>query len=1132
MNKGLKIVIWVLCFLAILFFVASAALPTWISTPSGTQTLLRWINSRIDGELTLGKVELNWLGKQRIEHFALKDKGGSLQASFQSFETDTKLLYLALGGRSFKRTVLEKPYLYIVSKTEEEIEKERKKSKRVKAEHRKCNFPFFEDALLVVNGTIIFVPKKVSPITISEINIDKKSLGEHIQIHGKTTEQGRKEGSVAIEALLLKKQFQAKVNIVDFPLAVLDELDQSTFYTDALGPSLNVDLHIEKNATLAIHGAATSDNLTAYIAGNTENNRFILNPQTQLKLTLTPLFFKQLIDEKQRGNWELASKTDLEIHVEKGSFPLTLKRPDFKEIILQASGKINRAELHHSSLGGYSLNQFDLSMTMLNNLEISYQGEIQGKEATKLEGNFSITPESDVLFNSTFKGFPVTLLSLVSPELEKNIRTLFGMQFDLECNGTFLDNNLNALCLLSSPATQLKGTLQGTLPKLDFVIEGTHSIYGKKSKVLGNSVDFAFDGNALFEENSLSLPFIKGKISNPYFNFDLRGRIGEAGESIVPEQIQLIATGLIHKLPISESALQNGTCFIQVDGSKNLILAKAEAEGIDIDIEVQHFIQNGEIDLDEAKILFSSNLKNFPLNAISPFIFEDLDLSTYFGPTLSMQAKGSYTPHQEPRLTLDLNAQGTGFTTSLALSVDGILTVNQDKPSYIYWEITPERYAALMQSFHLNPLYEPTFFLTRTTQLELKISQFTCPTTLSGDISHIICQSGFVGEINLGTAVFRSRASQESIIFQKTGGSIKGENFSEAIDLILSGEIMASNVPSSEKSAFAFDGKMLQLLTKEGKLNREGLTVTGVLSLDLLPVRPITEIIPLNPETRATLQALLGELLNARLYGEVSQLSGPLTVDIKSSNLKVKLPLQLQHQMIYLRDNVDAEITLTEAVNETLLKDVNPLLIAGAHSDHPLKLHIDAQGFMFPLSPYSLQGVRIGRAVLDIGRIRVRSAGQVQALMEFLKAKEVSPEGYMEAWFTPIYITLQEGVATYRRFDALFAGNVHIAMWGSINLLNDHVNMTLAIGPSTLQERFKIKGLSKRDMFHVKMRGTTNKLELDWSAASTRIAFLVARTATGQLGSLIGGILESLLPSLGEEPSPAPTTDPFPWEFK
>src|SRR5262249_41106927 len=158
---------------------------------------------------------------------------------------------------------------------------------------------------------------------------------------------------------------------------------------------------------------------------------------------------------------------------------------------------------------------------------------------------------------------------------------------------------------------------------------------------------------------------------------------------------------------------------------------------------------------------------------------------------------------------------------------------------------------------------------------------------------------------------------------------------------------------------------------------------------------------------------------NARIYGEISQLSGPLTIDIKASNFKATLPLQLHPQAIYLRDYVDAEITLTPEVNETLLKDINPLLIAGAFSDHPIRVVIDQQGVVIPIRPYSLQGVQIARATIDIGKIRVCNGGQLQGLMHFLKAAEVAPDGTMEAWFTPIYMSLQQGVASYQRFDAL-----------------------------------------------------------------------------------------------------------------
>jgi hypothetical protein len=238
----------------------------------------------------------------------------------------------------------------------------------------------------------------------------------------------------------------------------------------------------------------------------------------------------------------------------------------------------------------------------------------------------------------------------------------------------------------------------------------------------------------------------------------------------------------------------------------------------------------------------------------------------------------------------------------------------------------------------------------------------------------------------------------------------------------------------------------------------------------------------------------------------------------------------LKKNALYLRDYIDAEITLTQAVNETLLKDISPILIVGAYSDHPLKIYIDPQGFMLPIRPYCLENMQIGNAVFDIGKIRVRNGGQIQSLMQFLNAKDISPDGFMEAWFTPIYMSVHNGVASYKRFDALLASNVHIAMWGGVNLGNDHVNMTLAIAPKTLYERFKIKGLTKKEMFEVQMSGTTSKLELDWSSAYSRIAWIVARNATGQIiGNILGGILEQLVTKPGAE-LPPPTTDPLPWE--
>src|SRR5262249_4419790 len=159
--------------------------------------------------------------------------------------------------------------------------------------------------------------------------------------------------------------------------------------------ALSSDLHFEKEegSSLIIDGTINSANLTAYIEGATADHKFSLSPKTHLEFTLTPALFKTLIDEKERKNWELASKTLVKVDIEKAIFPLVRDPSTFKEIILQAKFSIDRAELHHQNLGSYSLKSFQGIIIAQQNLEISYSGEIQGKEYTKLSGNISVTPE-------------------------------------------------------------------------------------------------------------------------------------------------------------------------------------------------------------------------------------------------------------------------------------------------------------------------------------------------------------------------------------------------------------------------------------------------------------------------------------------------------------------------------------------------------------------------------------------------------------------------------------------------------------------------------------------------------------------------------------------------------------------
>ncbi|MCH9626252.1 MAG: hypothetical protein S4CHLAM123_14480 [Chlamydiales bacterium] len=1126
MKKPLKIILWILCTLIVILILLAALAPTWISSKSGQKTLLKWINQEIDGSLEIERVHLSWFGKQHINHLILKDKKGETSLEFEVFETDTSLFYLLFGGRSLSQTIIKKPYLLI---EQTHIEKEPKPSSKHSAQKSKIDFKFpnFKSGLTVTDGTLIFRSDKITPITISNIQVEKKPKEDHFQLQADTN-QGETFGKIDLTATLVDKP-QITAQITNFPIAILDELDQSSLFTEAIGPTLDAQIEIEKQGpnAIGIQGTFKSAHLSGHIEGISENKKLTLNPTTQLELTLTPNLFKQLIAEDQRAHWDLASKTTLSLQVEKAIFPFPIKKSNFKEISLLAKGKIERAELNHKDLGAYSLNNFSFSIIALDNIELAYQGEIKGKETTHLSGKVSINPKYEVLYEYNYEGFPVSLLSLFSSALETNTRYLFGNRFNIKGTGTYISKNVDAQFAITSTDTEINGTLSGKLPELDFSLCGVRNIYGKQTQVLGETIDLTAKGSIYLQNNFLSLPKLKARAYNPYFEMDIYGQVGEKGKKLSADQIQLIASGKINYLPFEETSLKNSSLYIQVDGSKNLITGKLDSKSADATIEIQDFIQNGEMAFSQSHVNFTSDLKKFPTRVIDSFFPEWIDLVALIGPKTTMQAEGSYEPQADPRFTLNLKAQSQGLTANLAIAVDGTLVVRQDMPSFITWTLTPERYDALIRMFRVDS--DPTFILSRPTQVDLQINQFICPTTSPKNLSRFFCHSGFSGDLTIGNSIFKSKETGESIIIQNTHGKIEGENFSQAIDLSISGDIQATNVPESENSAFSFEGKMLNFWTDEGKINREQLTVDGELSLELVPVRPLTGIIPMDEETRAVVQAILGELVNARVYGTISQLAGPLTIDLKSSNFQAKLPLTLTPDAIYLREPINTEITLTEAVNTTLLTDIAPLFLTGAYSETPIRVYIDPQGFVLPIRPYSLGAVQIGKAVIDLGKISVRNGGDLQQLMDFLEATEISPDGWMEAWFTPIYLSLQNGVASYNRFDALLAKTMHIAMWGQINLINNQVHMTLGIAPSTLEKRFKIKGLSKNELFQVKMRGTTDNLDLDWSAATTRIGFLVAKTAGGQIGSIVGGILEQVVKTLGEEPSPPPTTTPFPW---
>ena len=288
--------------------------------------------------------------------------------------------------------------------------------------------------------------------------------------------------------------------------------------------------------------------------------------------------------------------------------------------------------------------------------------------------------------------------------------------------------------------------------------------------------------------------------------------------------------------------------------------------------------------------------------------------------------------------------------------------------------MTPKRYNTLLDL--VSKESKPTYDLMRTTPIEITISQIICPNPPPKKLGVYFCKTGFIGNLASGPLEFRNKQTGDMITFQNVSSTLQGDDFSKAMHLYLNGDIESKKIPAGKDSKFTFDGNIFHFWTDEGKWNREGAQLQGNLTLNMIPVYPVMGVFPFEQQTRENVQAILGQFVNARATVDMTKHAGPITVDLKASNFKALLPLVLHaNRTLTLANRIEAEITLTPEVSETFLADINPLIITGARSDHPIKLIIDPEGFEIKVRPFSLSGINIEKASIDIGKIQVRNGG-------------------------------------------------------------------------------------------------------------------------------------------------------------
>ncbi len=281
---------------------------------------------------------------------------------------------------------------------------------------------------------------------------------------------------------------------------------------------------------------------------------------------------------------------------------------------------------------------------------------------------------------------------------------------------------------------------------------------------------------------------------------------------------------------------------------------------------------------------------------------------------------------------------------------------------------------------------------------------------------------------------------------------------------------------------------------------------------------------------KGMIQASLGDFFDCNATANIFNESGTYTFSVLAQRGHIQASGAFTAENITLTEPLIATLQLTPELSAALLKDANPLFLTGISSKEPIKLIISNKRFLLE-RPFTLEKLRIGQGVLELGQTKIQNGPSLIALVKLLKNQRVANLKEMNAWFTPLEFSIESSIFKSGRMDFLLADSIHLCTWGHINLANDHLDMMIGIPANVLSSVFHIQNLPSNFMLKIPVKGTTNAPEIETGAASAKIAALLASQTIPKKAGPLGKAFTILTPPVTDDSRDVPPAKrPFPWE--
>ncbi|MFI5333786.1 MAG: hypothetical protein ACHQT8_01305 [Chlamydiales bacterium] len=639
--------------------------------------------------------------------------------------------------------------------------------------------------------------------------------------------------------------------------------------------------------------------------------------------------------------------------------------------------------------------------------------------------------------------------------------------------------------------------------------------------------------------------------SSPYFTLQPTKLILDEKQLTLLAPTSLRVTGeagtLKAVLPAAISLKQGGSCDINVRAFSLPNKKKIEEMQLQLDFKTTPLVferwyglndvelptMQGKLDLSTFHALtLDIDLQPSPGHLLNFSTVADLDLArgrlhttSHF--TLSEQAKkwgsgkividGSEIFTEKPLWNFLLNALGQEVNIKAALQLQDRHLKLKKEPIEIFFTLNKENFTRIEKWLVKK---EPLFELSQPSILALTVSSLSIPIEKSWKEMAISMEGGF------DKFAFQDKVTGEQVKMQNLHLSIAKEAAQAPLSFSITSQIASRDGTQGKISCV---GTLPELTAQADR-------PTVDLTMDLIQFP--TSILDLFTHLlgKSSIAPLFGEKLDATARIGLEKGSGPVDLNVKSSNTRLSFEGGVREGVLSLTQPAHAQILMTPELSQMILKEINPLSISSISSSNPFTLEIDSEGFMLPLSNW--KAVSLTHARIELGQISTRNEGTLQITLGLLKSKEFTHQQQLNLWFTPIDFSIQKGEIAFERTEILLNQTFEIATWGNLHLPDETIDMVLGLTSQCLTKAFGIKNLPLDYVMQIPMKGKMNDVKLDTKSATAKIAALLLwqQSSSGDMGKglLPGKGFSELLGRLATLPDTGtntpPAKHPFPWE--